>query len=145
SLSVLQALRQPEAVTSSGPLTTLTGAVCEPSLEGLRILVGSLGPASARLAGRLADEINVIDYRAGFATPEELFAQATAEAGRCGRRISCSLMIPPDSEPIGEGPHPDAGVKRAEALGSTRIVYRLLPPFPAAGELEKRIRSVDNR
>src|SRR5262249_11478893 len=69
-LAVLEALRQPGAVTASRPGTSLAGAVCQPPLNGLRVIVGSLGPASARLAGRLADEINVIDYRSGFATPQ---------------------------------------------------------------------------
>lgn len=132
AVRVLQRLREPGPVTDAA--LGLHEAHCQPPLARVRIGVGALAPRTARTAGKFADEVNVIDYHQ-VDVPEVLELARTA-AATAGRRITSSIMVPsPSEQAIGGGPHPDAGLDRARALGADRVIFRLLPPYPPPEEV----------
>jgi alkanesulfonate monooxygenase SsuD/methylene tetrahydromethanopterin reductase-like flavin-dependent oxidoreductase (luciferase family) len=142
-----QALRTLIALRHGGPVDvdidfdidvegiTLRDAWCRPAFARTPLLVAALGPRTARLAGRLADEVNSIDYAHTYDAAAVL-ASARASAAAAGRTVRSSLMIPaPGEDDIGGGAHPEAGPSRAEDLGADRLIYRLLPPYPTPAQV----------
>jgi alkanesulfonate monooxygenase SsuD/methylene tetrahydromethanopterin reductase-like flavin-dependent oxidoreductase (luciferase family) len=134
-----QALRVLRALQAGGPVDgdmdgfVLREAWCRPPFEATRIIVASLGPRTARLAGRYADEVNTIDYASQY-DAERVIGAARDTAERSGRTLSVSLLVPPaEEQEVGGGRHPHAGLSRAEALGAHRLIYRLVPPYPPPG------------
>lgn len=136
-----QALQLLRALQRGGPVRTeigglrLDGAWCRPDFASTRIVIAALRKGTARLAGRHADEVNAIDYASGY-DAETVLATAREEARRAGREITASLLIPaPEEQSIGGGPHPEAGVDRAQSLEVHRIIFRIVPPFPSPERL----------
>jgi alkanesulfonate monooxygenase SsuD/methylene tetrahydromethanopterin reductase-like flavin-dependent oxidoreductase (luciferase family) len=142
-----QAVRTVVALRDGGPVDAdaggllLQGAWCRPPLARTPVVVAALGPRTARLAGRLADEVNTIDYATGFDAAATL-AHARAAAADAGRKVRASLLVPPPAEQaIGGGAHPEAGPARAAALGVDRLIYRLVPPYPSPAQVLETARA----
>lgn len=118
-----------------GPVKLTPGnddeAWCSPPLGDTPLLVGAMHPGVAATAGRYADDVNAIDYADG---PDVvgLFEAASAAAEKAGREIRWSVLVPARDEPLYGGRHPRSGVDRAQRLGVSRMIYRLLPPYPRA-------------
>lgn len=128
TLRILHSFRQGESVViASGSCEHVW---CFPSITSMPLAVGALHPGIGRIAGRYADEVNVIDYAAG-PDIEAVLDAATDTAQSVGRVVQRSILVPARGEPLYGGRHPRAGIDRVHALGGIRIIYRLLPPYPS--------------
>lgn len=135
ALLVLRALRGGGPADLDAGELQLRDASCRPSFATTPLVVAALGQRTARLAGRLGDEVNTIDYAEHF-DAADVVGRAFAEAERHGRTVRASIMVPPPQEAqIGGGAHPHAGIARAEELGASRLIYRVVPPYPRPVEL----------
>jgi F420-dependent oxidoreductase-like protein len=127
-LTVMRALLATGKVSFAGETYRVNASLERPEAPAIPVLIGGLGEAMRRIAGRLAD--GTITWMTGpKALGERLvpdIAKAAKEAGRAAPRIVCGLPIALTDDPAGA----------REAISKSMKLYGTLPSYRAMLDLE---------
>lgn len=128
AIQVIRLLWSGEPVTFHGRYYRLTDAIVAPAPDPRPpIIVGARGARLCRIAGQLADGLNV-QWRDRARLDEQMAAldEGLTEAGRT--RAGFDLSVHADWRDL--QPDPGAALEQWKALGFTRTIIYLAAPFP---------------
>lgn len=130
AVQLLPLLWSGEPVTFTGAYYQLDGAIVAPAPQPRPpIIVGANRPKMARLAGRFADGLN-IQWRRREHFPTLLAALDAGLSERGRNRAGFDLSLHAGWQEIAADPL--AMLRQWEALGFTRVLVYVPPPFPLA-------------